>query len=234
METGMIIDRQDLYFLLACKGCKSCPSFFEPEDKGSSREILERLYRTGWIENTGKRFRVEKIMARAVEQISGSARTIGMCHGNRKKELVFLYPGETVLAVQEVSRRKHMLRLTFLERCGLKTYLEEQGLLGEDESWEPLPYTAGMGSILPEQITRRSDLEGYPWIRLLALVSESGSERTEKRIGIIRNGFGEEIVLETFPGEKPELEPYTEERFLERLLDEWDEVREKAAKGDKT
>lgn len=219
MEAGMIIEKSELYFLLSCKGCKCCPSLFRPQEEERPEAVLERLFRKGRISNTGERFRVERELADRVGQITEAEHVLCLCHGDRSRELLYLYPGERILAVQEMFPRKNALRLLDQERDGLHLFLEEQGLLGEEPGWEPRPCKAGMKTeeLLPEQIQARSFTEAYPWIRLIAERAETATGRVTCQIGIVRTGFQEELLTADRVEETVERELYTVERFMEEL-----------------
>lgn len=222
METGMMVEKQELLFLLSCRGCRSCPSVFRPKEKERPERILEGMFQKGWITNTGDRFQVTRPLAEAVRQIAGAGTLLCLCHGNRERELLYLYPGKKLLAVQESFTRRNALRLLYMDREGLQLFLEEQGLLGPDPGWEPLPYVDGNVRILPEQVKRRSELAAYPWLLLLTEILDGKSGWRLGAIGIVRKGFQDEIVEEDTEGSQ-RAEAYTAERFMERLLKELEE-----------
>ena len=221
METGMIIEKGELFFLLSCKGCKSCPSLFCPKEEKRPEEILDSLFRKGRISNTGEKFRVERRLAEAVNQMAEAEEILCLCHGDRSRELLYLYPGERLLAVQEMFARKNALRMVYLEKETLRLFLEEQGLLGEDPGWEPLPCKEGIEAeeLLPERIQTRSAMKEYPWIRLIVEAVETGTGRVNRQIGILRIGFQEELLTADRAEDRVEREPYTAERFMERLME---------------
>lgn len=220
METGMIVEKRELFFLLSCRGLKSCPSVFAPDDNGRPEEILESLFRKGRITNAGERFQVDRELAGAVRQITEAKAFLCLCHGNRKRELLYLYPGDRILAVQEIFQRKHALRLLFLEREDLGLYLKEQDLLVAEQNWEPLPYVDKTAPIMPIQIQKRSDLADHPWLWLLAEEMDGQSDQIFRQMGIVRAGFQNEIVIEDMAEGVQTREPYEEGHFVEKLL-EW-------------
>lgn len=221
MEKGLVVEKQSLFFLLRCRGCSRCPSLFEPEVQEEPRKILETLFGKGQIENTGDHFRVSGPLAAAVDQIADADSVACLYHGCREKELLYLYPGEKILAVQEMFCRKQALRLIFLEKDHLKEFLEEQELLGECGGWDPLPFTDEGLPPLPERLGRRAELGNYPWIRLLARMTDNDTGYAGIQIGIVRNGLTEEILAENMENGSVEQEPYTADRFLDRLLARW-------------
>ena len=136
MERGIIVEKQELMFLLSCNGCRTCPAAFlskadarpaEPE------EILKGLFQKGWVKNDQSCFQVQKPLSDAVKQITEAKRVFNFCHGNPERELMFLYPGESLLAVQEIFRRKNAVRMTRVEKNEIFLFLNEQGFTGIDE-----------------------------------------------------------------------------------------------------
>lgn len=219
METGMIMEKREIFFLLACRGCKSCPAVFEPDDAGKPEEILEGLFRKGLIVNTGERFRVKEPLAGAVKRIAEAKELFCLCHGNRKREILYLYPGERVLAVQEIFLRKKTLRLIFLDKEKLQLFLEEQGILGDEGGWEPLPYVDETVPMLPEKLSDRNELTAYPWVRLAAERIDGNDGQIKEHFGIVRIGFRDELLTENYEKGDVEKEPYTAGRFMEKLLE---------------
>lgn len=215
----MIVKKKELLFLISCRSSKYYPALFEPDRAGEPQIILESLFQKGWIENTGERFRVVPEVAAWVKQISGADMLLCLYSADRRKELLYLYPGEKILAVQESFCRKDALRLLELETDEISGYLEEQGLLGEDSGWEPLPCTDRSTEILPGRMEKRSGLSAYPWVRLLAELVDTESGCVLGHAGIIRNGFRDEIIMEDRTEGRTVTEPYTSEKFTEILLD---------------
>lgn len=219
METGMIIEKQELFFLLSCKGCRSCPSVFRPDVRGTQEEILESLFRKEWIVNTGKHFQVERKIAETVRQIAEAEETLCLCHGNRRRELLYLYPGEKILAVQESFLRKNALRVFSLAEGDLRLFLEEQGILDKGFGWEPAPYVDESAEMMPQQLERRSDLAAYPWLCLLVTAEDGASSQIHGRMGVMYTGFQKEIVTELTADGIVRKEPYAAERLTELLLE---------------
>lgn len=218
METGIVVEKKELFFLLSCKGCGSCPSVFEPKEKTDTVVVLESLFRKGWIINYGEGFQVNGVLRDAVSQIAEATRLLCLCHGNPERELLYLYPGEKILAVQESFTRKNALRLLYLNRDDFQRFMEEQSLLSMDQRWETLPYMDETVSILPKRLDRRSELSDFRWIRLLAQVLDGTSGEVLEIIGIVRKGLEEEIVEEDRLAGNIEMKPYSAERFMEKLL----------------
>lgn len=226
----MIVEKRELIFLLSCRGCRTCPEAFEPEASPDPEEILEGLFQKGWLENRNSFFQVQEPLAGAVSQIAGAKRILSFCPGNPRRELMFLYPGEVLLAVQESFRRKNALRLVFLEKEELPLFLEEQGLLGEEE-WEPRPCPEETKALLPEKPERREELEEWPWIRMLVEQTDGQTGETLEQMAVLRKGL--EDVMVTALSERAEdgsrenyrIEPYEEKKFTDRIL-QWMEQEE--------
>ena len=168
MENGMIIKKQELCFLLFCKGVKKCPGIFAVDGKQDAAQILKALFQKGWLENTGEHFRVREPLAKLLGQMAKAETLVALYPGNPAREWTYLYPGEEIVAVQEVQQRKEAVRLFFIEKDQFQDFLREQGLTGEDDSWEALPYR-DMEEILPQTLDNRKELQAYPWISLLAV-----------------------------------------------------------------
>lgn len=158
------------------------------------------------------------MLADRVNQIAEAKELLCLCHGNPKRELLYLYPGDRILSVQESFTRKNALRLLYLDREDFQLFLEEQGLLGVDQRWEPMPFMDETVRLLPERLGRRGDLADFRWIRLLVQILEGGAGELLGNVGIVRKGLQEKIVEENRTDSSMVLEPYTAERFVEKLL----------------
>lgn len=160
----MIIKKQELCFLLFCKGVKKCPRIFVGEEKQDAAQILKALFQKGWLENTGEHFRVREPLAKLLGQMAKAETLVALYPGNPAREWTYLYPGEEIVAVQEVQQRKEAVRLFFIEKDQFQDFLREQGLTGEDDSWEALPYR-DMEEILPQTLDNRKErrrIRGFP------------------------------------------------------------------------
>ena len=200
MEKGLIVEKTELMFLLSCRGLKVCPAAFRPEKSNNPPEtegILKSMFQKGWLENDGSFFRVKEPLAGAAGRIAEAERVFCFCHGNPERELLFLYPGDPVLAVQESFRRKNALRMTYFEKKDLTRFLEEQGMTGEDGDWEPRPCPEGTEELLPERVETRGALKAYPWIRLFISVSEGQTGKELGRLAVIRTGIYDLAAAET-------------------------------------
>lgn len=218
METGIMVEKKELFFLLSCRGCRSCPSIFEPKEKEDTEAVLGSLFRKGWITNLGDRFQVGYPLADVVNQIAKAKEILCLCHGNPERELLYLYPGERILAVQESFTRKNALRVLYPDRENFQMFLEEQGLLGVDQRWEALPYMDETKNLLPKRLDRRSELTDFQWIRLLTQILDGSTGEILGVVGIVRKGLQEKIAEEDRMNGSMVMEPYTAERFTEKLL----------------
>lgn len=214
-----MVEKQELSFLLSCNGCRNCPSVFVPKGKECPEAVLESLFRKGWIINTGEKFQVGYPLVDMVRQITEAEKYLCLCHGNMERELLYLYPGVRILAVQESFTRKNALRLLYLDRENFQLFLEEQGLLSVDQRWEPAPLMEETARFLPEHIYRRSDLTDFPWIHLLIQILDGESAEILGTVGIIRKGLQEVIAEEYQNSFSIALEPYAAERLTENLLE---------------
>ena len=107
----MIIKKQELCFLLFCKGVKKCPGIFAVDGKQDAAQILKALFQKGWLENTGEHFRVREPLAKLLGQMAKAETLVALYPGNPAREWTYLYPGEEIVAVQEVQQRKEAVRL---------------------------------------------------------------------------------------------------------------------------
>ena len=223
MERGIIVEKQELMFLLSCNGCRTCPAAFlskadarpaEPE------EILKGLFQKGWVKNDQSCFQVQKPLSDAVKQITEAKRVFNFCHGNPERELMFLYPGESLLAVQEIFRRKNAVRMTRVEKNEIFLFLNEQGFTGIDEDWEPLPCPGEMEELLPKKLEQRGELKAYPWVRLLVSVTDGQTGEMLERTAVFRKGFSDMTITQSGREDGREYksaEPYDAEKFTEKI-----------------
>lgn len=186
----MIIKKQELCFLLFCKGVKKCPRIFVGEEKQDAAQILKALFQKGWLENTGEHFRVREPLAKLLGQVAKAETLVALYPGNPAREWTYLYPGEEIVAVQEVQQRKEAVRLFFIEKDQFQDFLREQGLTGEDDSWEALPYR-DMEEILPQTLDNRKELQAYPWISLLAVQMDAKTGEKAGQTGVAAPGYSQ-------------------------------------------
>ncbi|MBR9937099.1 hypothetical protein KE513_06080 [Oscillospiraceae bacterium Marseille-Q3528] len=218
MENGMIIKKQELCFLLFCKGVKKCPGIFAVDGKQDAAQILKALFQKGWLENTGEHFRVREPLAKLLGQMAKAETLVALYPGNPAREWTYLYPGEEIVAVQEVQQRKEAVRLFFIEKDQFQDFLREQGLTGEDDSWEALPYR-DMEEILPQTLDNRKELQAYPWISLLAVQMDAKTGEKAGQTGVARLGIHRMLVEEDAMDETRKTGPYRES-FLVSWLEE--------------
>ena len=214
----MIIKKQELCFLLFCKGVKKCPRIFVGEEKQDAAQILKALFQKGWLENTGEHFRVREPLAKLLGQMAKAETLVALYPGNPAREWTYLYPGEEIVAVQEVQQRKEAVRLFFIEKDQFQDFLREQGLTGEDDSWEALPYR-DMEEILPQTLDNRKELQAYPWISLLAVQMDAKTGEKAGQTGVARLGIHRMLVEEDAMDETRKTGPYRES-FLVSWLEE--------------
>ena len=207
MENGMIIKKQELCFLLFCKGVKKCPGIFAVDGKQDAAQILKALFQKGWLENTGEHFRVREPLAKLLGQMAKAETLVALYPGNPAREWTYLYPGEEIVAVQEVQQRKEAVRLFFIEKDQFQDFLREQGLTGEDDSWEALPYR-DMEEILPQTLDNRKELQAYPWISLLAVQMDAKTGEKAGQTGGARRGIHRMLVEEDAMDETRKTGPY--------------------------
>ena len=218
MENGMIIKKQELCFLLFCKGVKKCPGIFAVDGKQDAAQILKALFQKGWLENTGEHFRGREPLAKLLGQMAKAETLVALYPGNPAREWTYLYPGEEIVAVQEVQQRKEAVRLFFIEKDQFQDFLREQGLTGEDDSWEALPYR-DMEEILPQTLDNRKELQAYPWISLLAVQMDAKTGEKAGQTGVARLGIHRMLVEEDAMDETRKTGPYRES-FLVSWLEE--------------
>ena len=87
MENGMIIKKQELCFLLFCKGVKKCPGIFAVDGKQDAAQILKALFQKGWLENTGEHFRVREPLAKLLWQMAKAETLVALYPGNPARPL---------------------------------------------------------------------------------------------------------------------------------------------------
>ena len=219
MENGMIIKKQELCFLLFCKGVKKCPGIFAGEEKPDTAQILEALFQKEWLENTGEHFRVREPLAKLLGQMAAAETLVALYPGNPVKEWTYLYPGEEIVAVQEVRRRKETVRLLYIEKDRIRDFLREQGLTEEDDCWEALPYQGDTAEMLPQTLDNRKEMQAYPWISLLAVQMDAQTGEKAGQTGVARLGIHRMLVEEDAMDETRKTGPYRES-FLVSWLEE--------------
>ena len=219
MENGMIIKKQELCFLLFCKGVKKCPGIFTGEEKQDAAQILEALFQKGWLENTGEHFHVREPLAKLLGQMAAAEVLVALYPGNPAREWTYLYPGEEIVVVQEVQRRKEAVRLFSIEKDQFRDFLREQGLTGEDDSWKALPYQGDVEEIFPQTLDNRKELQAYPWISLMAVQMDARTGERTGQIGVVRLGVHRMLVEEDAVDGTRKTGPYGES-FLVSWLEE--------------
>lgn len=140
------------------------PGIFAVDGKQDAAQILKALFQKGWLENTGEHFRVREPLAKLLGQMAKAETLVALYPGNPAREWTYLYPGEEIVAVQEVQQRKEAVRLFFIEKDQFQDFLREQGLTGEDDSWEALPIGIWKKYCRKRWITERNcrRIRGFP------------------------------------------------------------------------